>query len=78
MNLCDLMYPCHRESCPDAPLIVYVLFNGEKLIGFTLLHGQELIKQLHFSTYRSKCSFQSHDSATLLCSNLIRLKFIQS
>jgi len=28
------MRPCHREDIPDAPLIVYVLFSGEKLIGF--------------------------------------------
>jgi len=27
------MHPCHRQACPDAPLMVYLFLSGEKLTG---------------------------------------------
>jgi hypothetical protein len=35
------MYPCHKQSCPNEHLIVYVLFIGEKLIGFEAIPRTE-------------------------------------
>lgn len=54
MALCELMYPCHRQSCLDEPLIVYVLFNGEKLIGFETIiwtATDEIAAFFHISLY---------------------------